>query len=220
MLSLKKIKIVKIVSTNTGKPVKIRWKDEDRITGIYKTPLPNGIYLNPEGVEGDTIGNPKVHGGALKAAYLYSEDLYSYWKSRYPSLNWEFGMFGENLTVKGLDESQLFIGSLYRIGEVIVRITTPREPCFKLGLRFEDQGIIDAFIKRGRPGTYISVIESGFVRKGDSMVLLEMPEDRLSISDFFALLYSSEKDQDLIGLALQHPWISEEKQKQFKRWLS
>lgn len=211
---------MKIVSTNIGKPVTISWKGEDRITGIYKTPLSEGIYISHKGVKGDTIGNPKVHGGTLKAAYLFSEDTYSYWKLRYPSLDWKFGMFGENITVKGLDETQLSIGSLYRIGEAIVRITTPREPCFKLGLRFADQGIIDAFIAYGRPGSYVSVVQPGFVRKGDLMELLEVSEINLSISDFFNLLYSPEKDQEHLQNALKLPWISTEKQKQFQRWES
>lgn len=211
---------MKIVSTNIAKPVTIRWNNEDRITGIYKTPLTDGIYLGPEGVTGDTIGNPKVHGGAQKAAYLFSEDLYSFWKERYPSLNWEFGMFGENLTVEGLDETKLFIGSLYRIGDAIVRITTPREPCFKLGLRFEDQGIIDAFIKHGRPGTYISVVEPGFVEKGDPMELLELAEEEISISEYFKLLYAPEKDRELIENVLKLPWISGEKKNQFQKWIA
>jgi MOSC domain-containing protein YiiM len=211
---------VEIVSTNTGHPVTITWENEDRITGIYKTPQPQGIFLGPDGVVGDTIGNPKTHGGALKAAYLFSEDAYSYWKPRYPALNWELGMFGENLTVRGLDETQLYIGSVYRIGEAVVRITTPREPCYKLGLRFEDQSIIDAFIKHGRPGTYVCVVEAGFVRTGDKMEVLEVFEDSLSISEFYNLLYSLEKDKALVQNALKLPWISSEKQKQFQKWLS
>ena len=221
MVSLKRqtLRNVEIVSTNIGNPVTINWEGEDRITGIYKTPVTEGIFLSSDGVIGDTIGNPKTHGGSLKAAYLFSEDAYVYWKPRYPALNWEFGMFGENLTVRDLDESQLYIGSLYRIGEAVVRITTPREPCFKLGLRFKDQGIIDAFIKHGRPGSYVAVVESGFVRTGDKMEVLEASKESLSISDFYNLLYAPEKDLSLVQSVLKLPWISPDKQKQFQRWL-
>ena len=211
---------MKIVSTNIAKPVTIRWKDEDQITGIYKTPLSEGIYLSPEGVRGDTIKNSRVHRDSLKAAYLFSEDWYAYWKALYPALNWELGMFGENLTVKGLDETELMMGSLYRIGEAVVRITTPREPCFKLGLRFEDQGIIEAFIKHGHPGSYVSVLESGYVRKGDSLELLESKEGSLSISDFYRLWFSPEKNPEHIQVALKLPFIPETKQKQLQRWVS
>ncbi len=211
---------MKVVSTNIGKPVTISWQGLDRITGIYKNPVAEGIYLGPEGVTGDAIGNPKVHGGVLKAAYLFSADQYPFWKTHYPSLDWEFGMFGENLTVEGLDETQILMGSIYQLGDATVRITTPREPCFKLGLRFKDQGIIDAFVKHGLPGTYIQVLEPGFAHEGDRMELLELPERSVSIAAFFSMWYAPEKDRKLIHEVLHLPWISEQKQKQLQRWLS
>lgn len=209
-----------VVSTNIGQPVTISWQGLERITGIYKTPVPEGIYLNAKGVTGDAIGNLKVHGGAMKAAYLFSEDHYPFWKTQYPSLDWDFGMFGENLTISSLDETQLFMGSIYTLGEATIRITTPREPCFKLGLRFKDQGIIDAFVNHRRPGTYVEVVQPGFVRKGDAMELLELPETRVSIAAFYTMWYAPEKDRKLIHKVLTLPWISEQKQKQLQRWVS
>jgi MOSC domain-containing protein YiiM len=211
---------VKVVSTNIGQPVTIRWQGLERITGIYKNPVPEGIYLDSEGVTDDAIGNPKVHGGVLKAAYLFSADQYPFWRTHYPSLDWGFGMFGENLTISELDEDQLFMGSIYTLGEAIVRITTPREPCFKLGLRFKDQGVIDSFVKYGHPGTYVEVLQPGFVRAGDPMELVELPKRKISIAAFFKMWYAREKDQTLIREALHLPWISEQKQEQLQRWLS
>ncbi len=213
-------KNVNVVSTNIGQPVTISWQGLERITGIYKTPVPDGIYLSAEGVTGDAIGNPKVHGGALKAAYLFSEDHYPFWKTQYPSLDWDFGMFGENLTISGLDETQLFIGSMYTLGEATVRITTPREPCFKLGLRFKDQGIIAAFVKHRRPGTYVQVLQPGLVREGDSMELVDLPEKKVSIAAFYTMWYAPEKDRKLILEVLNLPGISEQKQKQLQKWIS
>jgi MOSC domain-containing protein YiiM len=211
---------VKVVSTNIGQPVTISWQGLERITGIYKNPVPEGIYLGSEGVTGDAIGNPKVHGGTLKAAYLFSADPYPFWKTQYPALDWVFGMFGENLTISELDENQLFMGSIYTLGEASVRITTPREPCFKLGLRFKDQGIIDSFVKYGRPGAYVEVLQPGFVRAGDPMELVELPKRKISIAAFFKMWYAREKDHALIHEVLHLPWISEQKQKQLQSWLS
>jgi MOSC domain-containing protein YiiM len=211
---------VKIISTNTSQPRTIRWKDTDRITGIFKTPNPEGIYLHPEGVKGDTIGNPKVHGGPVKAAYLFSEDWYPYWKEAYPTLDWHFGMFGENLTVKGMNEDDLLMGSLYQAGEAVIRITTPREPCFALGIRFEDQGVVDAFVRHGHPGTYVSVLEPGMVRAGDRVDLLDTPKEKLSISQFYRLWYAAEKDPGLLQIALDHSCVPEEKKKQLEKWLT
>ena len=209
---------MKIVSTNLANPETIHWNGENRTTGIFKKPNPEGIYLTAEGVRGDTIGNPKVHGGSLKAAYLYPKDQYPYWKERYPGLTWVYGMFGENLTVEGLDEKDLRIGNTYSIGEARVRITTPREPCFKLGIRFKDQGIIQNFVDHGYPGTYISVLEEGWVRPGDRIELLKDNPSQISISDFFRLWYANQKDPNLIEQALQNEWLPREKRSQLLRW--
>ncbi len=211
---------MKIVSTNTAQPRTITWKGSDRITGIYKTPKKEGIYLHCEGVKGDTIGNPKVHGGSRKAAYLFSQEWYPYWKALYPNLAWDFGMFGENLTVSGMNEDDLLMGSLYQAGEAVIRVTTPREPCFALGIRFEDQGVVDAFVSHGHPGTYVSVLEPGMVRPGDSVELLETPMQSLSVSQFYRLWYAAEKDRELLEVALGHPCVPEEKKKQLERWLT
>ena len=60
----------------------------------------------------------------------------------YPELNWDWGMFGENLTVEGLDESIMRIGDIYKIGNAIVQVSQPREPCYKLGVRFGNAKIL------------------------------------------------------------------------------
>lgn len=208
---------MRIASTNTAQPVEIFWKGETQITGIFKVPRPEGISLTPYGIEGDTIGNPKVHGGAMKACYLFSREQYPYWQEQYPGLAWEFGMFGENLTVAGLDETQLWLGSLYRIGEALVRITTPREPCYKLGIRIGDQGIIEKFHQRGNPGSYAQVLEEGAVRPGDAMELVEAPEQKVSIAEFYRLLFFGPGDRELVRKALSHSWLPESKRQQLLR---
>lgn len=210
---------MKIISTNLAKPVTIQWKGRPQRTGIYKRPQSEGILLTPDGVQGDTIGNPKVHGDYYKACYLFGIEEYSFWKSRYPDLDWEFGMFGENISLEGLNESELLIGSVYQLGEALVRITAPREPCFKLGVRFGDQQIIDQFVAREKPGTYVAVLKSGWVRPGDQMLLEELPESSMSIRDFYQLLYAPEKDVLQLQKALSLPLLSEGKQKLFLRWL-
>ena len=208
-----------IISTNKAQLVQVRWKRRSLSTGIYKKPSHEGILLTSQGVQGDTIGNPKVHGDAQKAAYLFSGNEYDFWQKLYPGLEWEHGMFGENLTVEQLDETTLVMGSSYQIGEARVRITTPREPCFKLGIRFGDQQIIQKFIERGYPGSYVSVVEPGWIRPGDPMELLESPENSLSIAEFYRMWYAPSKNPEVLEKALSIRWLSEEKRKQLMRWM-
>lgn len=210
---------MKVISTNKAHPAEVQWNGIRHRTGIYKKMDAEGIFLSPQGVVGDTIGNPKVHGDRQKAVYLFSTDTYGYWKAEYPDLDWSYGMFGENLSMEGLDERELIMGSEYRLGEARIRITTPREPCFKLGIRFGDQEIIDRFIAFCRPGSYAEVLQGGKVKAGDSLQLESLPDHGLSIADFFRLWYAKEKEQGLLLKALELPWLSASKKKKLAGWM-
>ena len=106
---------MKITSTNIAKPTTIIWNGNEVKTGIYKKPINRPIFLGNQVVLNDEVSDRKYHGGEFKACYLFSEDQYEYWKNLYPNLDWELGMFGENLTVSGLNEKDIHIGDIYKI---------------------------------------------------------------------------------------------------------
>jgi len=195
---------MKIISTNIAKPTTIIWNGKEEQTGIFKEPVNHPIFLGKNDVKGDEISNRAVHGGEFKACYLFSENQYPYWQKLYPDLDWKFGMLGENLTISDLDETQLLIGSIYKIGDALVQITQPREPCYKFGVKFKNQEVLKQFIEHGYPGTYVRVIEEGFVKKGDEFTLVEIAKNSLSIFDFFNLLFTKEKDQILLERAVKN----------------
>ncbi len=209
---------MEIVSTNRATPVVLNWKGRDITTGIFKMPQNEGICLKTGGVSGDTVGNPGVHGGRYKACYLFAADTYPHWQDSYPKLDWKYGMFGENLSVEGLDERELRVGTELRAGEALLRITSPREPCFKLGLRFQDQSIIEKFIAYGRPGAYAEVVREGTVRPGDRLELVSQPDD-LSVADFYRLLYGEQKDPEMLERALEWHFLSDQTRQMLRRWL-
>ena len=202
---------MKIIATNIAKPTTITWNQKEVITGIYKTPTNTPIFLGKTDVENDEVTDRKYHGGEFKACYIFSEKHYAYWKARYPNLDWNWGMFGENLTVSNFDESEIYVGSIYKIGEALVQITQPREPCFKLGVKFDNQNILKAFIDHGFPGSYIRVLEEGFVKAGDPMIIQEEAQNSLSIKDMFSLIYAKDKDQNLLKLAIKNEALPEKK---------
>ncbi|MEM9142368.1 MAG: MOSC domain-containing protein [Bacteroidota bacterium] len=210
---------MEIVAVNIGKPTTIVWNGKEQQTGIFKYPITGPVVLQKESVAGDTISNRKVHGGIHKACYLYSSDQYPYWKALYPHLSWDWGMLGENLTISGLDESQICIGDIYRVGTALVQVSQPREPCFKLGLRFGDQGILRQFIDHGASGTYIRILEEGQVKAGDSLQLHEASTNPLTVKQFFDLLYSRKKNADILQLALSNNALPQRKREQLKRYL-
>ncbi len=209
---------MRVVSTNLARPVRIRWKGRDQETGIYKKPQPGGIPLERDGVKGDTIGNPEVHGGQFKACYLFPVDTYPYWKDRYPHLDWDYGMFGENLSMEGLIEADLVMGAVYRLGETRLRLTIPREPCYKLGIRFGDQGIIERFVAHARPGVYVEVLEEGLVSPGMVAEQESVPEDGLKVGDYFKLLFNPVKNPEHLQKALDLPFLNDKTRNKLLRW--
>ena len=207
---------MQILSTNIAKPTTILWRGQHVQTGIYKTPTNQPIYLGKQDVKGDIVSDRKVHGGEYKACYIFSADHYAYWQNLYPNLDWDYGMLGENLSVSGLDETQLLIGNIYKVGEALVQITQPREPCYKFGVKFGTQKVLKQFIEHGYPGTYLRVLEEGYVTKGDDFILIEEAKNSLSIHQFFNLLFAKNKDQTLLKLAINNEALPQRKRDKLK----
>ena len=195
---------MKVIAANIGKPTKVEWNGKLIETGIYKYPTKKSILLEKETVANDTVSDRKHHGGIYKACYLFSSDNYNFWKEKYPNLNWDWGMFGENLTISGLDESRIRIGNKYKIGNALVQVTLPREPCFKLGIRFKNQKILKEFIAHEKPGIYVKVLEEGLVIVGDCLEPIEESENILTVKQFHQLLYAKEKNMEMVKLALKN----------------
>jgi MOSC domain-containing protein YiiM len=200
---------MQVLSTNIAEPVTIEWRGQIVQTGIYKNPVKTSIFLGAEDVANDHVIDRRYHGGTDKACYLYSADHYPFWKDKYPNLEWKHGMFGENLTVSGLDESLIRIGDCYRIGEAIIQVSQPRQPCFKLGLRFNNLAIVDDFWNAPYPGVYVRVLQPGAVRNGDELILIEQNPGSFSIAEVFSLFTSSPDDPKRIHQAIAEPFLAE-----------
>ncbi len=200
---------MQIISTNIAKPTTIEWRGQEVQTGIYKYAIETPIFLGKEDVENDHVLDRRYHGGVDKACYLYSADHYPFWKLKYPELKWEWGMFGENLTVSGLDESEIHIGDRFQIGEALVQVSQPRQPCFKLGLRFGDQNMVDDFWSAPYPGVYVRVLQPGNIAKGDQFTLLERNPDSLSVSQVFSVFRRNIGNIELISKAIDEPFLAE-----------
>lgn len=198
---------MQVTSTNIAQPTTIVYRGKKVVTGIYKTPIQQPIYLGKSDVKDDTVTDRKYHGGEFKACYLFSENQYDYWKNLYPNLDWNWGMFGENLTVNGLDETKLVIGAIYKVGSALIQITEPREPCFKLGVKFGSQKVVKQFVNHGFPGTYVRVLEEGYVKAGDIFTLVEQGTNNLTTQQYYQLLFSKDKNQEHLTLAINNEAI-------------
>ena len=208
---------MKVISTNIATPTKIIWKGKEEYTGIFKKSVTH-IFLGYEGVKNDAVIDKKYHGGNNKACYLYSLDHYAFWKDKYPNILWSNGMFGENITIKGLKETGIYIGNIYKIGEAIIQISEPRLPCYKLGLRFNSQKIIKEFTNTTYCGSYTKVLQEGIVSPEDELVLQEKKSGIL-LSEVYSLFSSQKNNTTLLQKALDDPFLNENFKNNLKRKL-
>lgn len=198
-----------VISTNVAEPKTIEWNGRQVQTGIYKNPVTTGIYLGEEDVENDHVLDRRYHGGKDKACYLYSADHYSFWREKYPGMDWQWGMFGENLTVSGISESVIRIGDEYRIGEAHVQVSQPRQPCYKLGVRFGTQDIVRDFWQSEFPGVYVRVLKPGKVMPNDEMILLSSDDNAMSLADVFSVFTSNRKNEYIIKRAVSQNFLAQ-----------
>jgi len=176
---------MKVVSVNLGEKKIINYKGKIVETGIFKYPVQKTIFLGEEDVVNDAVIDRRYHGGIEKAVYGYSENHYDYWKNLYPDLDWQYGMFGENLTISNLEETEIQVGNQYKLGETIIEVTKPREPCYKLGLRFGTQQVLKQFWNSTKSGIYFKVVKTGNIVIGDEMVLIKKAINTPTIAEVY-----------------------------------
>ena len=172
----------RVISVNVGRPkqVSVR-RGRPVMSAIGKAPVSGRVRVAGVNVEGDDQADRTVHGGPDKAVYAYAHEDSLWWAAR---LAREVGpgMFGENLTLEGVDVSGAVIGERWRIGSVELQVCQPRLPCFKLGLRFGDPTMLKRFARAGRPGAYLRIEAEGELGAGDEVELLDRPEHGVTIA--------------------------------------
>lgn len=198
---------MKVISTNIGKPTTVTWNNKEVITGIFKSPVKEPIFLGETDVKNDHVINRKHHGGIYKACYLYGANHYPFWKGLFPNLDWDWGMFGENITVDQCLEEEAFIGSVYKVGTATVQIAQPRQPCFKLGIRFEDQGVLKQFVNETKSGIYFKVLKPGAVQVDDEFRLIEQDTAGITVAQLYQVLYRKMDDYEVIKIIVEHEAI-------------
>ena len=149
--------------------------------GVPKHPIPEAL-VHPLGLEGDGHAHPHIHGGPNQALLLITaeaiEELRVQGFAVYP------GALGENITTEGIDRRQMRSGQRYRLGDVIIELTQVRAPCHQLdgyGAGIQKAMYNKAAVKAGDASTptwaisgfYASVVQSGTIRTGAPIVLLD-----------------------------------------------
>ena len=151
------------------------------MSGIAKAPVAGPVAVGPLGLEGDEQADLRVHGGPDKAVYAYAVEDIRWWEAEL-GRPLPPGMFGENLTVEGIDVTGAVIGERWLVGSAELEVCQPRLPCFKLGLRFGDPLMVKRFASALRPGAYLRVIAPGDLAAGDEIEVTDRPVHGVDIA--------------------------------------
>jgi MOSC domain-containing protein YiiM len=194
---------MKVVSVNVGLPREIIWKGNVVTTGIFKNPVQGRIAVRKLNIDGDRQADLSVHGGIDKAVYVYPLQHYQYWRAELPHQEMPWGMFGENLTIDGLQEDSVNIGDQFRVGSAEVVVTQPRMPCYKLAAKFERDDMLKRFLKSGRTGFYFGVLKEGEVGAEDEIEWIARDKHNITVADITRLYTSEKQNRNLMRRAIE-----------------
>lgn len=152
-------------------------------SAIYKQEQDGPIFCTPTGFAGDEH-KAHLHGGTERAVHQYNPDHYADWQAENAPepLLYDTGAYGENIVTTNLSEDNVCIGDVFKLGkEVLLEVSEPRHPCYKLNSRFRWQRALSRTIRTGRSGWNMRVLQTGMVCKGDSISLVKRPFPQWSV---------------------------------------
>ena len=172
----------RVLSIQTGRVRPLMVGGRNLVSAIGKTPVSGAVALSPLGLAGDEQADPSVHGGLSKAVYAVPSEHLPWWQAQRQvhgaSLFEEElppGYLGENLSLQGLLEQDLFIGDSLDFGDVLLRVTQPREPCGKFNAVMGYTHAAKDMVQSGRCGFYLAVDRSGELQAGTSFEVIPGP---------------------------------------------
>ncbi|HEX2622088.1 MAG TPA: MOSC domain-containing protein [Phototrophicaceae bacterium] len=157
-------------------------------SGIFKAPVTGKIGLGALNLAGDGQQDLRVHGGPFRAVLAYSAEHYPIWREELQMPNLPYGAFGENFTVSGLDENTVSIGDIFELGGVLIQVTQPRQPCWKLARRWGIKDLTARVYDKGWGGWYHRVLQEGYVEAGMTLRMVDRPYPEFTIERVNALM--------------------------------
>jgi ferredoxin-NADP reductase/MOSC domain-containing protein YiiM len=209
-----------LLSVNVGMPKDVSWQGRTVHTGVWKYPVHGRAMVRRLNIDGDGQGDLAGHGGEQRAVLVYQIQSYRHWQRHFGRDDFDYGQFGENLTVDGLPDDEVCIGDRYRIGEAEFEVTQPRVTCYRVGLRLGEPELPALLVGHHRPGFYMRVVREGHIQAGDRIIRTRTGPGALSVADTDALLYLPDRDPARLRLALNIPALSPGWQGSFRELLT
>ncbi|MFC7342185.1 MOSC domain-containing protein [Saccharopolyspora griseoalba] len=198
-----------VSSVNVAVVSNAEWTGRVGRSGIDKRPVPGPVRFTESGVSGDAVCDTDNHGRWFQAAYAFDAEELDFWSGELGK-DLVAGNAGENLTLTGGASTDAVIGERWAVGDAVLRVTGPRQPCRVFAGFWDVQRLVKRFTEHGRTGTYFAVERSGEVRAGDEVRVLSRPEHGVTVGEVFALQFHDRPDlagHVSGGLAdLPEPW--------------
>lgn len=212
---------MEILSVNVGMPQTLIIEGKELVTGIYKSPVPSAhaLHLTKTQLAGDGQADLEVHGGPDKALCVYCIEHYPYWEERL-GMKMEYGAFGENLTVRGLLEENVCIGDTFELGEAIVQVSQPRQPCHKLAKRYHAADLPVQVQQTGFTGYYFRVLKEGIVPANPLMKRIATNPEGVTVAAANKLKYQDKHDMEGIKRILSVDALSQSWRNSFEKRLA
>ncbi|TGJ81349.1 hypothetical protein E0Z10_g7420 [Xylaria hypoxylon] len=209
---------VAVLSLRTGK---VRPLGGVKVTSaINKQPRRDKVRLTRLGFSGDER-QFAPHRSPDNAVHQYDPSHYERWKTELPGRENKFvpGGFGENISTRHLSESNVCVGDKFRLGDAIIQVTMPRQPCFKLNHRFEHKKMSSLVQATGRTGWLYRVLREGWVEEGADMELIERINPTWSLSRVQHFLYTDRNNAEALMQITRLPGLSDEFVRLFQKRL-
>ena len=181
-----------IVSVQLGTARRVKIGERSILTAFNKQPTLAPVVVMPLGLMGDEQADLSVHGGLEKAVYAYPSEHYAFWQNARLQAgvgliddSLPHGSLGENLTLDGLLEAQVWVGDILRFPSCELRVTLPREPCGKFSAVMGFSRASKLMAQSGHCGFYLSVETAGTIQAGQSFDVLAGKRS-VSIPQLFA----------------------------------
>lgn len=210
--------MIPVVAISTGKIQHLPYSTKKpMISALDKIPFTGRMWLSIDGFSEDEQAY-KDHGGPHKAVCCFSQSNYDMYKEDLAQLP-TYAMFGENVTVKHLDERDVYFGNQYRLGEAILEVSEMREPCWKIQAKYQISDLVKRMTASGKTGFYFRVIQEGYVSQEDNLELLTQANkaSRLSVYELNDIYYNDRKNISRISYALNNPYLSPSRREKLSR---
>jgi MOSC domain-containing protein YiiM len=138
--------------------------------------------LTERGHAGDRVHDTRHHGSPDQAICAHPLEHYAFWNAEYGTDIFGPAMLGENWTVSDANESNTYVGDVYRVGAAVVQVSSPRVPCSTQERKVGRKGFLGRSNKTQRTGWYLRVLAPGEVSAGDELILVTRPERAYTVA--------------------------------------